>query len=466
MSQRELTGPRCRVRLRALGIAAVPVLALVFASAFGREPLPLVEAAKSADHESLKALISGRVDVDAAEADGATALHWASYRDDLEGAELLIRAGADVEAANDLGATPLWIASQNGSVPMVEKLLEAGATPNAPLLSGETPLMVAARSGSTGVVELLLARGAELEARGTRGQTALMWAAAQQHADVVELLLARGADVHAQSDVWSQIMGVLPHGQPENNRAISHGGNTALMFAVRVGDLPSARLLVAAGADVDDADAGGVSAVTLAAHSGYTDLVEFLLEHGADANSATAGFTALHAAIMRRDETMARALLTHGADPNIPVQTWTPTRRSSEDLHFEPSLVGATPFWLAARFSNPALMRLLAEHGADPLFVHRPEYKTVRSIETLKETATALMAAVGMGGGRLDAWVAPAHAELEKLTLEAVQLATELGIDINAVDADGRTALDGATVLDYDSVIEFLVEHGAQRGSL
>ena len=456
---------RHRTRRGGFGIAAVPLLVLAFASAFGREPLPLVEAAKRADHTALKALIDAGADVDAAEADGATALHWASYRDDLESADWLIRAGADVDAANDLGATPLWAASQNGSVPMVARLLEARAAPNAALLSGETPLMVAARSGSAEVVELLLAGGADLTARGARGQTALMWAVAQQHTDVVALLLERGADVDARSEVWGQVMGVLPHGQPENNRVIPHGGNTALMFAARVGELPAARLLLAAGADANDADAGGVSAMVVAAHSGYTDLVELLLEHGADANSAAAGFTALHAAVMRRDERMASALLKHGADPDVPVQAWTPTRRSSDDLHFPPALVGATPFWLAARFSNPALMRLLAAHGADPLYVHQPEYKNERSLEIVKESATALMAAVGMGAGRADAWVEPERAELEALTLEAVRLATELGVDINAVDVERRTALDGATALDYEAVIEYLVEHGAQPGA-
>src|SRR5262249_60082168 len=108
-----------------------------------------------------------------------------------------------------------------------------------------------------------------------------------------------------------------------------------------------------------DADAWGVSATVLAAHSGFTEFVEFLLAKGADPNAAVAGFTALHIAIMRRDEKMVSALLTHGADPNIPLRTWTPTRRSSHDFHFEPALVGATPFWLAARFTEPAVMRML-----------------------------------------------------------------------------------------------------------
>ena len=115
-----------------------------------------------------------------------------------------------------------------------------------------------------------------------------MWAVAQRHPEVVKVLLAHGADVHARSEVWSQMMAVPPHGLPQYNRMIPHGGDTALMFAARVGDLDSAKLLVAAGANVNDADAWGVSATVLAAHSGFADLVEFLLERGADPNAAAA----------------------------------------------------------------------------------------------------------------------------------------------------------------------------------
>jgi ankyrin repeat protein len=420
----------------------------------------IVDAARSGDKDGLQSLLMNKADVNAAEGDGATALHWASYRDDLESAGLLIRAGANVNAANDLGVTPLWAASLNGSASMVKKLLEAGANPNAALLSGETPLMVAARSGSSRVVEQLLASGANVNAQATRRQTALMWAVAQQHADVVKVLLAHGADVHARTEVWSQVMAVPPHGNPEYNRTVPHGGDTALMFAARVGDLASARLLVSAGANVNAQDASGVSATVLAAHSGYTELVLFLLDKGADPNLAPAGFTALHIAIMRRDEKMARSLLSHGADPNTPLRTWTPTRRSSRDLHFEPALVGATPFWLAARFLQPGLMSLLAERGADPRFVHRADYALGESSNRRKEATTALMAATGMGGGK--AWVDPLPGEREALVKEAVQLAVDLGIDVNAANTDGRTALDAARALRYDTVVNLLVEKGAR----
>ena len=432
------------------------------ASAYGAERPPLIEAARNSNASAVRALIAQGADVNAAEPDGTTALHWASYRDDLESADALLRAGARVNSSNELGATPLWLSSLNGSARMTGRLLEAGANPNAALLAGETPLMVASRSGSADVAEQLLAKGANANARAARGQTALMWAVAQKHAGVVKVLLGRGADVHARSEVWQQVMAVPPHGLLEYNREIPHGGDTALLFAARVGDLASAKLLVDAGANVNDAEAWGVSATVLAAHSGYTELVEFLLDRGADPNAAKAGFSALHAAIMHRDERMVAALLAHGADPNSPLQTWTPTRRSSRDFNFAPELVGATPFWLAARFAEPGVMRLLLKHGADPLFVHRANYADLSQTRQTHVT-TSLMAATGMSGGI--AWAQPPGSQRETLTLEAVKIAVELGVDVNAADTDGLTALDAATALKYETVINFLVEKGARPGA-
>ena len=422
----------------------------------------LVDAARNGDKAALRALLQKKVDVNATEADGATALHWASYRDDVESADLLLRAGANVNAANDLGATPLWAASQNGSAAMVGTLLKAGANPNAALLAGETPVMVAARSGYPDIVEQLAAKGANVNARGARGQTALMWAVAQKHPEVVKVLLAHGADVQARSEVWKEVMAVPPHGHLEYNQAIPHGADTALLFAAREGDLASAKLLVAAGANVNDADAWGVSATVLAAHSDYGEMVDFLLEKGADPNMAAAGFTALHEAIMRRDEKMVSALLSHGADPNTPLRTWTPTRRASHDFNFGPALVGATPFWLAARFTEPAVMRMLVKHGADPLFVHHADYLAELRGQRRTEATTALMASVGMGGGT--PWVVLDSREREALTLEAAKLAVELKVDVNAANVDGRRALDAAKRLGYETVAKFLVENGAKSG--
>ena len=449
-----------KVRRRGL----IPLgLVLVLAGAGVADPPPLIEAAKGRDWEAVRVLLEQGADVTATAPDGATALHWASYWDDVETAELLIGASADVSAANDLGTTPLWIASLNGSASMVRALLEAGADPNAALLSGESPTMTAARAGSPRVVEQLLAAGADPNASATRGQTALMWAVSQQHSDVVGVLLEYEADVNARSETWSQVMAVSPHSNPANQQNVPHGGNTALTFAARVGDLSSARMLVNAGADVNDADARGVSVMVLAAHSGFRDLVEFVLEEGADPNMAEGGFSALHLAIMRRDEHMVSRLLARGADPNIRLTNWTPTRRASADLSFHPALVGATPFWLAARFSQPGVMRLLVEQGADPFFVHEVRYVTAAGsygAAGTQEATTTLMAAVGMGGSRrMRAFVAADPTELEALTLEAVQFVVELGVDVNATDLEGQTAADARS---YPTVREFLAAEAAR----
>ena len=447
--------------LKACTTTVLLLVASLMAAADARPPI--VDAAKRGDRAALQTLIEMHADVNASEADGSTALHWASYRDDVESVDRLIRAGARVNAANDLGATPLWAAAQNGSEAMVRRLLAAGADPNLALLAGETPLMVASRSGKSAVAEQLIAKGANVNARGARQQTALMWATAQKHPDVVRVLLAHGADLSLRSAKWSQVMAVPPHGYLPYNREIPAGDETALLFAARVGDLDSARLLVAAGASVNDTDAWGVSAVTLAAHSGFTPLVELLLDKGADPSAMRAGFAPIHEAFMRRDEAMVAALLAHGADANAVLQTWTPTRRSSDDWNFAPELVGATPFWLAARFAEPGVMRLLLSSGADPTFVHHGDRMVEGRGEAFQhrpDVTTALMAATGMGGGR--AWVQPPRLEREPLTLEAVKLTVELGVDVNAANADGRTALDGAQALKYESVVAYLVGHGAK----
>jgi ankyrin repeat protein len=447
------------------GSIAIAMAVVVMAQAPGGR-LSLVDAAKSGNRDAIRTLLGKGANVNAGAADGTTALHWASYRDDVESADLLIKAGAGVNTANDLGATPLWTASLNGSEAMVRRLLSAGADPNARLVAGETPVMVAARAGKPAVVKQLVAKGADVNARAARGQTALMWAVAQKHPDVVSVLLAHGADLAVRSEVWSQMMAVPPHGYLPYNRMIPAGGETALLFAARVGDLASAKLLVAAGANVNDADAWGVSAVTLAAHSGFTELVEFLLNARADPNAAPNGFTALHEAIMYRDERMSAALLAHGADANAPLKTWTPMRRSADDFNFAPELVGATPFWLAARFSEPGVMRLLKKHGADPLFVHHGERMVEgrgEGFQRRTDVTTAVMAATGMGGGR--AWAPVAADQREALMLEAVKLAVDLGVDVNAANTDGRTALDAAKTLKYETVVTFLISKGARPGS-
>lgn len=428
----------------------------------------ILEAAKSGNKTTLRTLIQQKSDVNAADPDGSTALHWAAHRDDLEAVDALLKAGAKVNGANDLGVTPLWLAAENGSMAVTKRLLDAGADPNLRLLAGESALMVAARGGFAPVVQALLAKNADPNFAGTRGQTALMWAASQKHPEAVKALLAdKRTNVQAKSSEWGEVMAIPPHGYLPYNKYIPRGVETALMFAAYSGDLESAKLLVNAGANVNDTDAWGLTPLVLAEHSGFTDMALYFLDKGADPNLHAQGFSALHEALMRRDTKLIAALLEHKADPNFPVKTWTPTRRSSEDWNFDYGLIGASPLWIAARFHQPEAMRLLLKAGADPKFVHSVEYVAEEGFgqATRKERTTLLMAAVGMGrAGK--AWVAPAAPEREVVALETVRLAVEeLGQDVNAAGLDGKTPLDGARQLRMPTVVEYLTSKGAKSAA-
>ena len=480
-------------------------LAVVLSAAGVRDP-GLVDAAREADWDLVRALLQEAADVNEVRGDGTTALIWASYWDNPEIVDLLIGAGADANVVSDLGVTALGPAAEHGNAAIMERLLDAGADPNAALLSGETPVMTAARAGYVEVVKLLLDGGADANPTATRGQTALMWATAQRHPEVVDALLAHGADVHARSDEWLQYYqkGARSTPHPDDEFWRQEGGYTPLLFAARVGELASAKLLVAAGADVNDQTAAGMSATTLAVHAvrpsaGYIpgggrqaeavrpagglfaspdalppndaeELIEFLLEQGAEANGDGYGHTALHAAVLRRSERAVRALLAHGAQPNVPLRSAMNNRRDGHDFYFDLPLEGATPFWLAAHYRLPIIMRLLAEYGADPLFALYVEYRAAGNRELgwtvrTEGTTTALMAALEMPRGTSGFAVPQDPVEREVSTLEAVKLAVELGVDVNVADANGHTALDAAGALEYQSVIEFLLENGAVGGT-
>ena len=469
--------------------------------------VPIVDAAKNSDRDALRTLLEQGADVNARAGDGATALLWASYRDDMDSAELLIGAGADVDLANDLGATPLWAASRNGSPAMAGLLLEAGADPDAPLLLGETPLITAARTGNPQVVRMLLEAGAEVNARGARGQTPLMFAAAQRHPDAVKLLLEYGADVTLRTHVWNQLRAQSPHAHPEHQLWVLHGGNDALMFAARVGDAESAKHLITAGADVNAKSAWGLTPLVMAAYADFGDqwlireqttnnliyfdrdqilpgqfgeLVEFLLEQGADPNVGAERYSPLIMAVLRKNEEAVELLLGHGADPNAPLGDFTPIQRgSTTDYSMHRAWLGASPLWLAAGFGTLGVVRLLLEHGADPTFVHEGVYYGGRPggnlSQRIEETTTTLMAAVKMVTGGAWSVVEPD----EEAVLETVTLLVEAGVDVNAVDSTGRTAAEGARGPGeaalaqarargrrlrpgYPSVVEFLVRSGAK----
>jgi uncharacterized protein len=415
--------------------------------------VPLVQAARRGDLASVRALLDDGADINAPYGDGTTALHWAAYRNDTGLTDLLVRRRALVNTANDNGATPLWVACSSDSTEVILRLLQAGANPNLALPSGETPLMTAARTGNIDAVRALLSHGANVNAaEARRSQTALMWAVSQRHADVVRVLAEAGANVHARSRVWRELVNVGGDGNvflttdvsdnPADVVEVEQGGSTPLLFAARVGDIPSAEVLLAAGANMNDKTPAGASALVVAAHSGQGAFAAFLLQKGADPHAADAGYTALHAAVLRNDLPLVKALLAGRADPNVTVIRPTYARRSSQDYGLTNPFVGATPFWIAAIFRQPETMRVLLAAGADPL-------RAVRK-------RTALFAAVwGFRGtgfrGRAS----------EDAILETARVAVGVGIDVNAADAAGNTALHGAALSGFDSVVQFLADQGA-----
>src|SRR5206468_3846618 len=198
---------------------------------------------------------------------------------------------------------------------------------------------------------------------------ALMWAAAENHPDVVRVLIEAEADVHARSRTYTQIVTsevTQRAGREELNYTVLRGGGTPLLFAARSGDAESVRLLVAAGADANETLPNGMSALVLAAHSGQGAAGSALLEKGADPNAAGIGYTALHAAVLRGEVDLVKDLLRHGAKPDAMITKGTPLRRNNQDYNLPATLIGATPYWLAAKYLEPEIMRALAAGGADP----------------------------------------------------------------------------------------------------
>jgi len=282
-------------------VAALLVLTLQTVSVQAATELSLVDAAKAQDWAEVQALLkSGQADVNAAQPDGATALAWSAYWDEVKSAKRLLRSGADANAANDYGITPLILACQNRSLRMVEALLDSGADPNRTQWSGVTPLMAAAKSGNADIVRALIDADADVSApEPRRGQSALMWAISYGYPTSARVLIEAGADVAAQTTKLNEDF--TPMDLEAYTKSVSgtaQGGYTALMFAARQGDLATARLLLARGADVNTISGADGSALVIASAAGHEDLSLLLLDAGADPASADAGgVTALHYAL-------------------------------------------------------------------------------------------------------------------------------------------------------------------------
>jgi uncharacterized protein len=453
-----------KMRVNANGVLSWAMAALLSGVSLAATDgdLRLVEAVKHQDKAAVRALLKQHIDVNTPAGDGATALHWAAHWDDPEMVDLLIRAGANVNAADELGATPLSLACLNGNAILVVKLLALKADPNAASLTGTSPLMIAARTGSVDAVKALLVHGANVNARETsRGQTALMWAVAEQHPEVVRVLVETGADVQARTLNYSQRVSFGPERPSKDLTAFGDyqkGGSTPLLFAARVGDLESAKLLLAAGASVNDAGPDGVSALVLATRSGHEKLAQFLVEKGADPNAAAAGYTALHAAVLMGNLELVKTLMAHGGNPNAPLIKGTPIRRNAADLELRVDVMGATPFLLAAKYAETSMMRVLLAGGADPRL-------------PMKDSTTPLMAAAGLGWGagnrrgvvynKANNYGSTLRAQEEKDTLEAITFLLDLGLDVKEADRNGSTPLFGAVPKGFNSVVQFLVDKGS-----
>jgi ankyrin repeat protein len=453
----------------------------------------VLNATKQGDGAALRTLLAQHPDVNAADPDGTTPLHWAAQRNDVELVDLLIAAGADAKAANRYGVTPLSVACTNGNAAIVDKLLKAGADPNTSTPEGETALMTAARSGNPDAVRILLAHGAKVNAREqSRGQTALMWAASENHAAAAKVLIEAGADINARSN----------------------GGFTALLFSARDGSTAAVDVLLKSGANVNDtiqpapaagrgrgagpgaagaapagasaraaiqgapgeqdptvqrllqvfntgsrgrAGPGGTSALVLAITNAHFELASQLLDRGADPNADGQGWTPLHQltwtrrppiqhglppAVQTGDVSsleLAEKLLQHGAHPDARM-----TKEPADGDRNVLNRLGSTPFLQAAKLADIPYMKLLVEHGADP------------SIRT-EEGATPLMAAAGVG-----IWQVGESAGTNDEAFAAVKLCYELGNDVNAVDGNGDTALHGAAHRGSNDIVRFLVDKGAK----
>jgi ankyrin repeat protein len=500
---------------------------------FGAGTSEIADAVMKGDRTALRTLLQQKQDVNAAQVDGATALHWAVYRDDLEAVDLLIGAGANVSAANRNGITPLQMASLYGDAAMIDKLLKAGDDPKQRGLNGETTLMLAARNGNPEAIKRLLAAGADVNAKeALRGTTALMWAAEQKHPAAVQALLDGGADfasrsgaaglprsrVHpavdtsiveanarryaaaaaagrtyqeqlefelsaarADRDSRGRVQAAVgrrqtatanANGANDANDANDNdndvivaglvggggGGLTALVLAAREGDIESARILLDAGADVNQVTEYGWSPLLTATNNRHYKLGAVLMQRGANANIANkGGWTPLYLAtdnanIEGGDYPAPKAdtdhleyirkLLDRGANPNARVKDNTLSRTIFTRLWFLES--GATAFVRASQSGDTALMRLLLAHGADA------------KIAT-DHGDTALTAAAGIG------WIeGVTYEHSAKENVDAVRMLLDLGLDPNAANKDGRTPLMGAAMKGRNDAVQLLVDRGAR----
>jgi ankyrin repeat protein len=543
-------------------LALIGVLCASVMLRAGENSSVVADAAQAGDKAAVRALLKQAADVNAAQGDGMTALHWAALQNDPELAQTLLYASANVKATTRIGGyTPLILAAQQGYAAVMEPLIKSGADVNARTSNGTTPLMFAAASGHIDAVTTLLDRGADVNAvESTRGLNAAMFAAASDRADVVTLLAKRGADLAATTKIVElytldrNSFGGILFGNPQpapppggrsgeagrsggpggsgaaggpggsgraqnpqegrnvpggrgqgkagidrqyqlNELVYAQGGLAPIHLAARQGYMNTIQAVLDAGADVNQLTTGDKSSPLLVATiNGHFDVAKFLLDHGADPNLASEnGATPLYGALnvewapkslypqprayLNQKTTyldLAAALLDKGANPNARLRKKVWYSGYSFDLSGVDE-IGATPFWRAAYASDVAAMRLLVEHGADPNIptmkgAGRPRVadvdREVQDVSTRPPIPVGgpgvppLVAAAGTGYG--EGFAANSHRFAPTGMMAAVKyLIEEVGVDVNATDHEGNTALHNAAARGDVEMIQYLVSKGA-----
>ncbi len=428
----------------------------------------LVDAAKSGRPEAVAALLKQKADVNAAEADGTTALHYGAHANSLEMVRLLLRAGAKADVANRYGVTPLRLAVENANPELVQALLGSGANAKVRMQNGESLLMTAARAGNPATLKALIGAGADVNAaEDTQGQTPLMFAARENHADAVRVLVEGGAKVNTQSKplVWPEFKfntgGMIYTLQPV-------GGWSAAMYAAREGSIEAVRALAESGADLNLADPDGTTPLILAIVNARFDTAVVLLEKGADPNRADQmGMTPLYAAVdmhtlsplMGRPAPeltdsidaveIARVLLRRGANPNARLKRPIIGRHTA--FQGDGSLgEGSTALARAAKSADVSMIKVLLEGGADPKAAQ-------------KDGTSPTMIAVAARGQRVYAGTASVGTQAtEEDALEAVKVLLSSTVDVNVANANGQTALHNAAARGSNSIVTLLVDKGAR----
>jgi len=452
------------IRAAALGLLAIGgSIAWPNGRAIALEALPpVVEAAKSGHHDAVAQIIKRGENVNAAEPDGTTALHWATRASDATLVKQLLAAGANPNAANRYGITSLQLAAENGDAAVLRTLLAAGADADAVLPEGETVLMTAARTGAPDAVRALLDKGVDVHAREAwYGETALIWAAAQDHADASRLLLAHGADINERSALLTM------EKRRTGQSVLSLGSWTPLMYVAREDARNAAAVLIEAHADLNLVDPDGATALVIAILNAHYELAQKLIEAGADPNIVDndAGMGALYAAVdMHRlaighgrpnprqsgtmgAEDVVRLLLAHGADPNVRLKK--PIMQRQHTFGDGALGNGATPLMRAAKSGDVELMRQLLSAGADAKL-------------EMPNGSTALMFAAGFGW-RNGSALAPSYDQgSEEDAVEAIRLLCSVGLDLHAPNHDGDTPLHAAVGgRKSEKIIRYLLEEGA-----